>query len=270
MPAIQTANTIAGAGTSPSEAVLLQDLHKAYGVKKVLEGITLNVLEGERVVLIGASGSGKSTLLRVVAGLESVQGGTLRLFGNDIYSGEDQGGKRGLVTFPVDTRTQVGMVFQHFNLFPHMSVLRNVTLALTLVKGLEKAEAGAIAEEMLGHVGMLQFKEASPGSLSGGQKQRVAIARALAMKPKLMLFDEATSALDPELVGEVLNVMRQLADEGMTMMIVTHEMKFAREVGSRVIFMDRGTVVEQGDPNVVLVNPEQERTRSFLKRVLDH
>jgi ABC-type polar amino acid transport system ATPase subunit len=252
-----------------SQAVVLRDVHKAYGARKVLQGIDIEVLQGEKVVLIGASGSGKSTILRVVAGLEPIQQGSVDIFGSPFLVGNDGRGSRTRASRP-RANPNVGMVFQHFNLFPHMSVLRNVTVALRLVKKMPDGEANAIAEEMLGRVGMLGHKNVAPNSLSGGQKQRVAIARALALRPRLMLFDEATSALDPELVGEVLNVMRQLADEGMTMMIVTHEMRFARDVGSRVIFMDGGRVVEQGDPNSVLVQPTHERTRNFLRRVLDH
>ena len=240
-------------------AIDVQGLVKTYGDNEVLKGIDLTVTRGEVVCIIGPSGSGKSTLLRSVNLLEDPTGGRILIEGIDITDPETD----------IDRlRTRIGMVFQSFNLFPHMSVLGNLTIAQRRVKKRGKAEAEKIAHEMLGRVGMAHKADAYPGHLSGGQQQRVAIARALCMNPDMMLFDEPTSALDPELVGEVLQVMRSLADEGMTMLVVTHEMGFAREVGSRLIFMDGGNIVEEGDPREVLGNPQHERTKNFLSRVL--
>ncbi|WP_217182884.1 amino acid ABC transporter ATP-binding protein [Streptomyces sp. AC495_CC817] len=240
-------------------AIDVQGLVKTYGDNEVLKGIDLTVAAGEVVCVIGPSGSGKSTLLRSVNLLEEPTGGKIFIEGIDITDPD----------VDIDrVRTRIGMVFQSFNLFPHMSVLGNLTIAQRRVKKRGKEESERIAHEMLGRVGLAQKADAYPGQLSGGQQQRVAIARALCMNPDMMLFDEPTSALDPELVGEVLQVMRSLADEGMTMLVVTHEMGFAREVGSRLIFMDGGHIVEEGDPREVLGNPQHQRTKDFLSRVL--
>ncbi|MCE4025335.1 amino acid ABC transporter ATP-binding protein [Microbacterium sp. Au-Mic1] len=240
-------------------AIDIQGLVKHYGDNEVLKGIDLTVQAGEVVCVIGPSGSGKSTLLRSVNMLEEPTGGKIVIEGIDITDPD----------IDLDrVRARIGMVFQSFNLFPHMSVLGNLTLAQRQVKKRGKAEAEKVAKAMLERVGMAHKADAYPSHLSGGQQQRVAIARSLCMNPDMMLFDEPTSALDPELVGEVLQVMRTLADEGMTMMVVTHEMGFAREVGSRLIFMDGGHILEEGDPREVLANPQHQRTRDFLARVL--
>ena len=240
-------------------AIAIQDLQKSFGDNEVLKGIDLTVLAGEVVCVIGPSGSGKSTLLRSVNLLEEPTGGKVLIEGIDITDPD----------IDIDrVRTRIGMVFQSFNLFPHLSVLGNLTIAQQRVKKRSKAEADKVARAMLERVGLAEKADAYPGHLSGGQQQRVAIARALCMNPDMMLFDEPTSALDPELVGEVLQVMRSLADEGMTMLVVTHEMGFAREVGSRLIFMDGGHIVEEGDPREVLANPQHQRTKDFLSRVL--
>ncbi|MBN7793485.1 amino acid ABC transporter ATP-binding protein [Microbacterium esteraromaticum] len=240
-------------------AIEIRGLHKSYGENEVLKGIDLTVTGGEVVCIIGPSGSGKSTLLRSVNLLEEPTAGKILIEGIDITDEETD----------IDrVRRRIGMVFQSFNLFPHMTVLGNLTLAQRRVKKRTKEESEKLAREMLDRVGLAEKADAYPGHLSGGQQQRVAIARALCMNPDMMLFDEPTSALDPELVGEVLQVMRQLADEGMTMLVVTHEMGFAREVGSRLIFMDGGHVLEQGDPRKVLADPQHPRTQDFLSRVL--
>lgn len=240
-------------------AIDLQGLVKSFGDNEVLKGIDLTVTAGEVVCIIGPSGSGKSTLLRSVNLLEEPTGGRVLIEGIDITDPD----------VDIDrVRTRIGMVFQSFNLFPHLDVMGNLMIAQQRVKKRSKAEAERIAKEMLGRVGLAEKADAFPGHLSGGQQQRVAIARALCMNPDMMLFDEPTSALDPELVGEVLQVMRSLADEGMTMLVVTHEMGFAREVGSRLIFMDGGHIVEEGDPREVLANPQHPRTQDFLARVL--
>jgi polar amino acid transport system ATP-binding protein len=232
---------------------------KSFGDNEVLKGIDLTVTAGEVVCIIGPSGSGKSTLLRSVNLLEEPTGGKVLIEGIDITDPD----------VDIDrVRTRIGMVFQSFNLFPHLDVMGNLMIAQQRVKKRSKAEAERVAKEMLGRVGLSEKADAFPGHLSGGQQQRVAIARALCMNPDMMLFDEPTSALDPELVGEVLQVMRSLADEGMTMLVVTHEMGFAREVGSRLIFMDGGHIVEEGDPREVLANPQHPRTQDFLARVL--
>jgi polar amino acid transport system ATP-binding protein len=239
--------------------VEVHDLHKSFGSVEVLLGVDLTLNAGEVVCLIGASGSGKSTLLRCLNGLETPTRGTVFVSGVDITDPDCD----------IDAvRRHVGMVFQHFNLFPHLTVRRNVTIALRRVLRRGAREADRVAEANLARVGLADKADSFPAQLSGGQQQRVAIARALAMRPQLMLFDEPTSALDPELVGEVLSVMRRLAAEGMTMLIVTHEMAFAREVASRVVFVDRGVVVESGAPRQVLGNPKQARTAEFLRRVL--
>ncbi|AZS46231.1 MULTISPECIES: amino acid ABC transporter ATP-binding protein [Microbacterium] len=240
-------------------AIDVQGLVKSFGDNEVLKGIDLTVTKGEVVCVIGPSGSGKSTLLRSVNLLEEPTGGKVLIEGIDITDPD----------VDIDrVRTRIGMVFQSFNLFPHLDVMGNLTIAQQRVKKRSKAEAARVAKEMLARVGLAEKADAYPGHLSGGQQQRVAIARALCMNPDMMLFDEPTSALDPELVGEVLQVMRSLADEGMTMLVVTHEMGFAREVGSRLIFMDGGHIVEEGDPREVLGNPQHPRTKDFLSRVL--
>lgn len=240
-------------------AIEVRELHKSFGDNEVLKGIDFHVDQGEVVCVIGPSGSGKSTLLRCVNRLEEPTSGTIIIEGVDITDPE---------TDLDEVRTRIGIVFQQFNLFPHLNVLRNLTLAQQRAKKRGKAEATEIALRNLAKVGLEDRAEAFPAQLSGGQQQRVAIARALSMDPDMMLFDEPTSALDPELVGDVLEVMRKLANEGMTMMVVTHEMGFAREVGDRVVFMDGGVVVEQGKPDEVLSNPRHARTQEFLSKVL--
>jgi polar amino acid transport system ATP-binding protein len=246
--------------TATAPVVEIMGLHKSFGEREVLRGIDLTVHQGEVVCIIGASGSGKSTLLRCVNLLEQPTAGTVSVLGTEVTDPD----------VDIDrVRTHVGMVFQQFNLFPHRSVLENCTLAQRQVLRRSKADAEAVAMKNLEHVGLADRAHSVPAQLSGGQQQRVAIARALAMDPALMLFDEPTSALDPELVGEVLAVMRDLAEEGMTMLVVTHEMIFAREVGDRVIFLDDGIILEEGPPEQVLGSPREERTQSFLRRVLD-
>ena len=240
--------------------VQIRGLHKYFGKNEVLKGIDCDIQTGEVVCVIGPSGSGKSTFLRCINCLEEPTSGTIKVDGN-VMDGEAKN---------IDElREDVGMVFQQFNLFPHLSVLRNITIAPVLRKKMSQEEADQVGRELLARVGLADKAEAMPNSLSGGQKQRVAIARALAMKPGLMLFDEPTSALDPEMVGEVLDVMRQLADEGMTMVVVTHEMGFARQVADRVLFIDQGVIAEDGTPDEVFGNPTHERTRSFLNKVLE-
>jgi polar amino acid transport system ATP-binding protein len=243
-----------------TELVEIRELHKSFGSNHVLRGIDFTVRQGEVVCVIGPSGSGKSTLLRCVNLLEQPEQGQVFVRGEDITDRD---------CHLDDARKHIGMVFQQFNLFPHLSVLANCTIAQTTVLKRKSAEAERIARENLDRVGLNDKVNAYPAQLSGGQQQRVAIARALSMDPALMLFDEPTSALDPELVGDVLTVMRKLALDGMTMLVVTHEMAFAREVADRVVFMDGGVIVEQGPPADVIGNPTQERTRTFLKRVLD-
>ncbi len=241
-------------------AIDVRGLHKSFGDNHVLRGIDFHVGRGEVVCVIGPSGSGKSTLLRCVNRLEEASEGSILIEGEDIRDPDAD----------VDLlRSRIGMVFQSFNLFPHLSVLRNLTIAQRRVRRRSEEEAVEVARRNLARVGLAEKIDAFPAHLSGGQQQRVAIARALSMDPDMMLFDEPTSALDPELVGEVLEVMRDLAGEGMTMMIVTHEMGFAREVADRVVFMDAGVVVEEGAPEAVLVAPQHERTRRFLKIVDD-
>lgn len=237
----------------------VKDLHKSYGKLNVLQGITETIQDQEVVCVIGPSGSGKSTFLRCLNLLETPTSGTIMIDGVEITDPKNDVNK---------IRENLGMVFQRFNLFPHMSVLDNITLAPVKVKGMNKAEAEKVAMELLKKVGLVEKANVYPDNLSGGQQQRVAIARALAMQPKIMLFDEPTSALDPEMVGEVLNVIRDLTKEGMTMVIVTHEMGFAREVADRVLFIDGGKVLEQGTPQELFQNPQQERTKSFLAKVL--
>jgi polar amino acid transport system ATP-binding protein len=236
---------------------------------EVLQGIDLEVRKGAVMCIIGPSGSGKSTFLRCINHLEKVDGGRLTVDGQMVGYRESGGRLYELRDREVcQRRAEVGMVFQHFNLFPHMTVLDNVTIGPVRVKGEAKVSATRRAGELLDQVGLAEKSGAYPRQLSGGQQQRVAIARALAMQPKLMLFDEPTSALDPELVGDVLDVMRSLADKGMTMIVVTHEMGFAREVGDSLVFMDQGVIVESGPPREVLSHPTQERTQAFLSRIL--
>jgi len=242
---------------------------KDFGALKVLKGITLDVGKGQVLVLVGPSGSGKSTFLRCINHLESVSAGRLYVDG-ELVGYHERGGKLHEMK-PREVakqRRDVGMVFQHFNLFPHRTALENIIEAPVHVKGDKKKHALDRARDLLHQVGMSEKAGAYPAQLSGGQQQRVAIARALAMNPKLMLFDEPTSALDPELVGEVLGVMKKLAQEGMTMVVVTHEMGFAREVANELVFMDGGVVVERGAPREVLNNPQHERTKAFLSKVL--
>ncbi|MGY2703935.1 MULTISPECIES: amino acid ABC transporter ATP-binding protein [unclassified Nocardioides] len=240
-------------------AIQVSGLHKSFGEHEVLKGIDFEVAEGQVVCVIGPSGSGKSTLLRCVNRLEEPTSGQIFVEGIDICDPE------------VDldaVRSRIGMVFQQFNLFPHMSVLGNLCVAQRRVKRRSKSEAVEVARRNLAKVGLAERETAYPAQLSGGQQQRVAIARALSLDPDMMLFDEPTSALDPELVGDVLAVMRDLAAEGMTMMVVTHEMGFAREVGDNLVFMDDGVIVEEGDPRTVLSAPQHERTQAFLSKVL--
>ncbi|MEU8301596.1 amino acid ABC transporter ATP-binding protein [Micromonospora sp. NPDC048909] len=246
--------------TQPRPAVEIRDLHKSFGPLEVLKGIDFEVGHGEVVCVIGPSGSGKSTLLRCVNLLEEPSAGKIWVNGTEMTDPDVE----------IDAvRRGIGMVFQSFNLFPHLTVLDNLTIAQRRVLRRGRGAAEQVARGNLERVGLIDKADAFPAQLSGGQQQRVAIARSLSMDPKLMLFDEPTSALDPELVGDVLTVMRKLAEDGMTMLVVTHEMAFARDVADRVVFMDGGVVVEQGPPQDVLGAPKHERTRSFLSRVLD-
>jgi polar amino acid transport system ATP-binding protein len=249
--------------------VRAEGVHKRFGRLEVLKGINLDVKRGEVMCLLGPSGSGKSTFLRCINHLEKINSGRLSVDG-ELVGYRESGGKLYELREDVISRkrAEIGMVFQHFNLFPHMTAVQNVMLAPVRVKGLSRAQARDKAVELLGQVGLSDKVDTYPVALSGGQQQRVAIARALAMEPKLMLFDEPTSALDPELVGDVLDAMRQLAHHGMTMIVVTHEMGFAREVADTVVFMDEGVVVESGKPDEVLNNPRHERTKTFLWKVL--
>lgn len=237
----------------------VKNLYKSYGRLEVLKDISCNIKEKEVICIIGPSGSGKSTFLRCLNGLEHVNRGEIRVNGHEITDKK---------TSILEVRKEVGMVFQSFNLFMHMSVINNIILAPVKVKKQPKAEAKEYAMNLLEKVGLVDKANEYPGNLSGGQMQRVAIARALAMNPKVMLFDEPTSALDPEIVGEVLVVMKNLAEDGMTMVVVSHEMGFAREVADRVLFMDNGLIVEEGPPSEVFSNPKNNRTRSFLSRVI--
>ncbi|MDO5516237.1 MAG: amino acid ABC transporter ATP-binding protein [Clostridium sp.] len=239
--------------------IYVKDLHKSFGKNEVLKGIDEHIAKGEVVVVIGPSGSGKSTFLRCLNLLETPTSGKVEFEGKDITSKETNIDKM---------RQKMGMVFQQFNLFPHKTVCENICMAPIKVKGMSKEQAKETAVNLLKKVGLLDKIDAYPSSLSGGQKQRIAIARALAMQPDVMLFDEPTSALDPEMVGEVLNVMKDLAKEGMTMVVVTHEMGFAREVGDRILFMDEGKILEQGTPEEVFQNPKNPRTKDFLSKVL--
>ena len=239
--------------------IYVKDLHKSFGKNEVLKGIDEHIAKGEVVVVIGPSGSGKSTFLRCLNLLEVPTSGTITFEEKDITSKATNINKM---------REKMGMVFQQFNLFPHKTVKQNICLAPIRVKKVSNEQAEAKAKELLNKVGLIDKIDAYPASLSGGQKQRIAIARALAMEPDVMLFDEPTSALDPEMVGEVLNVMKDLAKEGMTMVVVTHEMGFAREVGDRILFMDGGKIVEQGTPEEIFKNPKNPRTIDFLSKVL--
>src|SRR3954463_12289859 len=239
--------------------ISVKNLRKSFGNLEVLKDINAEVQEKEVICVIGPSGSGKSTFLRCLNGLEEISGGEVVINGHHITDKKININK---------VRQEVGMVFQQFNLFPHKTVLENITLGPIKILSISKAEAEKMALELLDKVGLKEKASSYPGELSGGQKQRVAIARALAMNPKIMLFDEPTSALDPEMVGDVLEVMKQLAKEGMTMVVVTHEMGFAREVGDRVIFMDGGYIVEENEPNQLFSNPQHERTKAFLSKVL--
>ena len=249
--------------------VKAEGVHKRFGRLEVLCGITLEVGRGEVMCIIGPSGSGKSTFLRTINHLERINRGRLYVDGVLVGYREHKGKLHELPDGEVATRrAEIGMVFQRFNLFPHKTALENVIEAPRLVRNLSKAQAIEEGTALLNRVGLSDKLDSYPAQLSGGQQQRVAIARALAMKPKLMLFDEPTSALDPELVGDVLDVMRDLAREGMTMVVVPHEMGFAREVGDQLVFMDGGVIVESGDPREVLANPQHERTKAFLSKVL--
>lgn len=239
--------------------IRIHNLTKSFGDNQVLKGISTEIADGEVVVVIGPSGSGKSTFLRCLNRLEEADGGEI------IFEGVDINDKN---TEIEKIREDMGMVFQSFNLFPHKTVMENITMAPMLVKGVDQKTAEAKAEKLLDRVGLLDKKDSYPNQLSGGQKQRIAIVRALAMEPKVMLFDEPTSALDPEMVGEVLDVMQQLAKEGMTMVVVTHEMGFAREVGDRILFLDEGYLLEEGTPEEVFGHPKEARTQEFLNKVL--
>jgi len=263
----------AAAGTAEPDAkallIEIRDVHKSFGTLEVLRGVTLDISSGEVVVIIGPSGSGKTTLLRVLNCLETVDAGTVTINGIRVAAQ----GPDGKSLRPQDrtiraVRLEIGMVFQRFNLFPHMTVMDNITVAPIHVRRLDAAKARERSTSLLSRIGLLDKANVYPHQLSGGQQQRVAIARALAMQPAAMLFDEVTSALDPELVGEVLKVMRQLADDGMTMIIVTHEMQFAREVADRVVVMDAGVIIEMGTPAEVFGAPRQPRTAAFLRRIL--
>jgi polar amino acid transport system ATP-binding protein len=236
-----------------------KDLVKKFGKILALDKISCEVEAGEVVVVMGTSGSGKSTLLRCLNGLEKIDWGEIIIDGIRLDHHKESIHK---------VREEIGMVFQQFNLFPHLSVLKNITLAQTIVRGRNAPEAERIAQDLLNRVGLIDKKEAYPAQLSGGQQQRVAIARALAMNPKIMLFDEPTSALDPEMIGDVLEAMKNLAQEGMTMVVVTHEIGFAREVADRIMFMDQGRIVEQGETQKILTKPQNQRTKEFLSRVL--
>ena len=241
--------------------IKIKNLEKTYGDLKVLKGISTDIKEGEVISIIGPSGSGKSTFLRCINRLEEPTNGEIDIEGENIVSPKVDINK---------IREKVGMVFQHFNLFPNKTVLENITIGPIKLKKTSQEEAEKIAISLLDKVGLADKKDVYPNKLSGGQKQRVAIARALAMNPKVILFDEPTSALDPEMIGEVLEVMKDLAREGMTMIVVTHEMGFARTVANRVFFMDRGTILEDGSPKEIFDNPKEERTKEFLDKVLNH
>ncbi len=241
--------------------IRITNLHKSYGELEVVKGVDLHIKEGEVVCVIGPSGSGKSTVLRCINQLEEITSGQIIVDGYDLSDSK---------TDINMVRTEAGMVFQQFNLFPHLSVLQNITLGPIKVRHMGRKQADEMGMQLLEKVGLKEKAKAFPDQLSGGQKQRVAIARALALQPKVILFDEPTSALDPELVGEVLEVMKQLAKEGMTMVVVTHEMGFAREVADRLVFFDQGIIKEQGNPKEVFANPKEPRLRDFLGKVIAH
>jgi ABC-type polar amino acid transport system ATPase subunit len=251
----------------PQPLIVIEDLVKRYGAETVLNRVSLNVSAGQVMVVIGPSGSGKSTLLRCIARLEQIQQGRILIDGEIVAEGAEAPSSGGRVARHL--RHDVGMVFQSFNLFPHLTVIENVTLAPRRVLGMAAPEAESIGMELLNRVGLADKRDVHPSRLSGGQQQRAAIARALAMRPRVMLFDEVTSALDPELVGEVLKTMRELAERGMTMLVVTHEMGFARDVADDVIFMDRGAIVERAPPDRIFAAPAEARTRAFLERLLE-
>lgn len=246
--------------------IVIRDLDKYFHRLHVLRGVTTDVLPGEVVVIIGRSGSGKSTLLRCLNMLEEPQSGYVKIDGIELPIGQKRTSE--IRKTIIEIRTRMGMVFQEFNLFPHRTIIENVIEGPVVVKGENQKSAMAKGEELLRWVGLIEKRDAYPDQLSGGQKQRVAIARALAMEPKIMLFDEPTSALDPELIGEVLAVMKRLAEEGMTMIVVTHEMGFAREVADRIIFLDGGLIVEEGPPERIMKHPQNESTRAFLNHIL--
>jgi polar amino acid transport system ATP-binding protein len=253
----------------PDPLIVIDRLVKKYGAEPVLNGVSLKVDAGQALVVIGPSGSGKSTLLRCLAALEPIQQGSISIDGVLAAKGTEEPGETPTRAALRQLRDKVGMVFQQFNLFPHLTVMENITLAPRRVRGMDRHEAETIAIDLLRRVDLEDKRDVHPERLSGGQQQRAAIARALAMQPRVMLFDEVTSALDPELVGEVLRTMRQLADQGMTMLVVTHEMGFARDVADDVIFMDRGQIVEQGAPTDIFERPQHARTNAFLERLLD-
>jgi ABC-type polar amino acid transport system ATPase subunit len=257
--------TASGKSSRPAQSgtpvIEVDHVDKRFGSHHVLKEITLDVAQGEVLVICGPSGSGKSTLLRCIAGLEDVDGGSIRIGGSQVQAGHQD---------PRKLSSVIGMVFQQFNLFPHVTVLQNLILAPLKVRALARADAIALARKHLARVGIEGKADAYPETLSGGEQQRAAIARALCMQPRIMLFDEPTSALDPEMIKEVLDVMRDLARDGMTMCIVTHEMGFAREVADRIIFMDEGRIVESGDPAEFFANPRESRTKQFIARILSH
>ncbi|PTW59774.1 ectoine ABC transporter ATP-binding protein /hydroxyectoine ABC transporter ATP-binding protein [Breoghania corrubedonensis] len=260
---------------APEPIIEIDSISKSFGDFQVLDGLSMNVMPGEKLALIGPSGSGKTTILRILMTLESIDSGHIRIDGEELYHMPKNGGAKDGGLVPASEahlhrmRQKIGMVFQLFNLFPHKSVIDNITLAPMLTKGASRAEAETRAMELLDMVGMADKARAMPAQLSGGQKQRIAIARALALSPKIMLFDEVTSALDPELVEEVLNVMRKLAQEtDTTMLLVTHEMGFAHDFADRVLFFDAGKIVEEGAPEDIFSNPREERTQGFLKKII--
>jgi polar amino acid transport system ATP-binding protein len=255
--------------TAAGPLISMRDVHKFFGELEVLRGISLDVASGEVLVVIGPSGSGKTTLIRTINALEQISSGSITVKGVPLATpGPDGKMQRPSESAMRAVRAEVGMVFQRFNLFPHMTVMANVIEAPIYVRGLDRAAAEERAEAILSKIGLLDKANAYPHQLSGGQQQRVAIARALAMQPEVMLFDEVTSALDPELVGEVLRTMRLLAEDGMTMIVVTHEMQFARQVADRVIVMDEGVIIEEGAPEEIFTSPKQPRTAEFLRRIL--
>jgi polar amino acid transport system ATP-binding protein len=249
--------------------IVVEQLVKRYGTATVLNDVNLQLGAGQVLVVIGPSGSGKSTLLRCLAALEPIQRGTIRIDGTLAAKGAEDSGPGPDRASLKALREKVGMVFQQFNLFPHLTVMENITLAPRRVRGMAPAEAETLAMDLLRRVGLEDKRDVHPERLSGGQQQRAAIARALAMNPRVMLFDEVTSALDPELVGEVLRTMRQLAEQGMTMLVVTHEMAFARDVADDVVFMDNGQIIERSPPAQIFEQPKEARTRAFLERLLE-